>query len=170
MTTTKKIKAEILRIETIQLERQQHINAGYTDYDDCWRTIKSENAQLSILRANLRLAEADGFAISIDVETDIYTHPDFKTEGIIRDGQYGQYVMFKDGEGYSDNVLFSGLSQKTLKKNGVKKNIIVSKIDTFQEYILGYNTNSLTGMGYSKLVYLEICSDDDAEQMKWYNI
>jgi len=166
-----------LEVERDRTERMYGPNRD-TDETDCFRSIKSTNDRISRLNANLELAEND-FKVTFDVEQITYKHPDFNVGGILRNGEYGEYVMFIE----NDKVLFINPHAKT--KRGLKgliKEVTIETITTLGEYITAYNPHNLVGGGYNRLYtlwdnehnynqdYAEQCNyifyDDTADQME----
>ena len=151
------LEKKLQRIKDIQEDRDLRISKGETDIDDCWRSIKSNQNSQSIIEANLKLAKQSNFKTTEIVETISYSHPDYNDEGILREGQYGQYVMFQNND---EKPLFVNPNCKT--KRGLKGMIIkkeTKKVETLGEYVFDGRGGTLTSMG--SMSFVTCLSEDD---------
>jgi len=151
------LETKLKRIIATKEDRAERIANHQTDYDDCWRSIKSDHVSERILEDNLKLAKESGFKTTYTKIETMYAHPNYKSLGELRDGEYGEYVMFKKN---NEKPLFVNPNAKT--NRGLKGLVVFeikTEIATFGEYVFDGRGGTLTSMGGSSFVTAE--SEDD---------
>lgn len=150
----KSIEAEIERIHKSQMEREKRIADGWTDYDDCFMTIRTESQSLDKCHKQLHILDGDGMmdyeAIFDENGKEVHTH---------------WFQNKWGGDTIVGNGIFASSEKALLKKTGWTKKTIrvpcwtkfsggcgcgMMGVYTGSYHIVRWHTNMVTGeyVGY----------------------